>query len=218
MRVLPLLLLVSLSSCVRNQKSPTREEEDPSIRFPALHDRSTIHVGEEGNVYTVDGVTLRAINIAAEDFLGPESKARECWEKREAHRFRVIRQGDIIFVDVSLDPFYCQMPFMFLDYGVRYAISTDGRILRRLFDGEPEDGSSPASPDAGELGPEYEVDPSKVGGTFGPVDHEFLERIERMYGSKTASRQDGGSSQPSSPDAGTPVAPSQADGGTPSSP
>jgi hypothetical protein len=39
-----------------------------------------------------------------------------------------------------------------LDAGVTYAISGDGRILRRLFDGEPEGPVSPEPPDAGVQG------------------------------------------------------------------
>jgi hypothetical protein len=210
MRALVLLIL-ALSGCVRNQaQSPTWEEEDKSIRFPKFNDRSMSQIGKEGGLHEMDGETLRAINIAASDFIRPTSKARPCWETREAHRYRVVREGGIIFVQIYLDPFYCEMPFMFLDYGVKYAISTEGRILRRLYEGEPEDLSGPPAADAGELGPEYSVDPSRLGVIDAPVDCEFLRSLERSSGRKFPNLSD---SCPE--DGGTPPLPAQPDGGTP---
>jgi hypothetical protein len=51
-----------------------------------------------------------------------------------------------------------------LDGGVKYAISTDGRILMRLFAGEPE---TPTAPEASDAGPPVTAsDPSiRVGDT-----------------------------------------------------
>ena len=74
----------------------------------------------------------------------------------------VIRQGDILFVQISLDPALCADTA--LDGGVKYAIRTDGRILRRLFDGEPE--SLEPEPPAKE--PSTHVSSSQVGATAVP--------------------------------------------------
>ena len=52
--------------------------------------------------------------------------------------YRVIRQGDIIFVSVSWNSSSCVPRAYPLDGGARYAISTDGRILRRLVGIEPD--------------------------------------------------------------------------------
>jgi hypothetical protein len=151
MRNLPLLVLIVLSSCMRNPSVPPALDEDTSIVFPEFYDRFAVVVGkEQGQPYELDGVTLRAITIAANDFIPPTSKERPCWQRQEAHFYRVIRRGDIIFVDISWNSQYCKVGFGILDGGVRYAISTDGRILRRLFDGEPEGPVGPESPDAGE--------------------------------------------------------------------
>jgi hypothetical protein len=50
----------------------------------------------------------------------------------------VSREGDIIFVRISENPERCGGKYHGLDGAVRYAISKDGRILRRVFDGEPD--------------------------------------------------------------------------------
>lgn len=215
MRPLALILLVTLSGCIRNQpQSPTWDEEDKSIRFPNFHNRFAVMVGKESSIYDMDGETLRAINVAAADFIPPESKERPCWETREAHRYRVIRQGELIFVRISLDHDYCTMGFGMLDYGVTYAISTDGRILRRLYPGEPEDPFAPPPVDAGPRGPEFWVDPSKVGDTSNlPIDCDFVRMMERSTGRKLSTR-----SEECQVDAGTPHEPSPVDGGEPRTP
>ncbi|KFA91823.1 hypothetical protein [Archangium violaceum] len=59
----------------------------------------------------------------------------------------MIRRGDIIFVYISEDPEYCGRKYPALDSGVKYAISTEGRILRRLLDGQPERPIEPELPD-----------------------------------------------------------------------
>jgi hypothetical protein len=144
LRNLPLALTVILSSCALFQKPAP--QEDTSIRFPDFREHFATTIGEQGKPYELDGATLRAITLAANDFIPPNGREPQCWEKQEAHRYRVIRQGDIIFVQISSDPRACEPSVIPLDGGAKYAISTDGRILRRLFDGEPED----LSPDAGE--------------------------------------------------------------------
>ncbi len=164
-RSLPLALTVILSSCALFSKTPSLQE-DTSIRFPDFHERFATTVGEQGQPYELDGVMLRAITIAANDFIPPNGAERRCWERQEAHRYRVIRRGDVIFVRISTDPAACEQKVLVMDGGARYAISTDGRILRRLFDGEPEELPGSESPDAGaETVPGTPVPDSQVGNT-----------------------------------------------------
>lgn len=148
------------SSCALFQQPPP--PEDPSIRFPKFHESFATRVGQQqGQPYELDGVTLRAISIAANDFIPPGRRDRQCWERQEAQRYQVIRQGDIIFVEIGVDPRACHPDTIPLDGGAKYAIRTDGRILRRLFDGEPEDLHQQESG-----GTSYPA--SQVGGVWGP--------------------------------------------------
>jgi hypothetical protein len=168
MRRLPLLAAIILSGCVRSSTpQATMQEEDKSIIFPEFYARFPVVVGKQKDQpYELDGVTLRAIGIAANDYIPPSSQHMYCWETQEAQEYRVIRQGDIVFVSISVDPTYCKVDFLLLDNGMRYAISTDGRILRRLATGEP-DGSRLKPSDAGAQ--EYLGDPvpdSMVGSTL----------------------------------------------------
>jgi hypothetical protein len=55
-----------------------------------------------------------------------------------AHRYRVIRQGDTIFVRIDDNPEFCGVRYVSLGTGVPYAISAEGRILRRVFDGQAD--------------------------------------------------------------------------------
>jgi hypothetical protein len=138
MRRLPLLAAIILSSCVRNSNPQTvMPEEDKSVIFPEFYARFPIMVGAQGQPYELDGVTLRAIMIAANDYIPASSQGTHCWDRQETQEYRVIRQGDIIFVSIGAEPSYCE-GFLLLDNGMRYAISTDGRILRRLATGEPD--------------------------------------------------------------------------------
>jgi hypothetical protein len=83
--------------------------------------------------------------IAANDRFAGSTQEQPCIDKRESHRYRVIRQEDIIFVRIDEDLDFCGLDYVIsLDSGVEYAISTDGRILRRIFDGDPMDDLSPA--------------------------------------------------------------------------
>ena len=141
------LLLLLAWSCAtsHSSQSPTWEEEDKSIRFPKFYERFPVQTDAPGEMYALDGVTLKAITIAINDFLPPITKKTLCWRKPEAHDYRFIRLGDIIFVRIGADTEACNLRHGLLDYGVQYAISTEGRILRRLYDGEPEDWSTPAT-------------------------------------------------------------------------
>jgi hypothetical protein len=113
-------------------------ENDPSIVFPRFFDRAPVEVGGGGEVYELDGVVLRALIIAANHRFPPASQEQPCLRRREAHQYRVIHRGDIIFVRIDQDLEFCGLDYIIsLDSGVTYAISTDGRILRRIFDGDP---------------------------------------------------------------------------------
>jgi hypothetical protein len=137
---LPLILVVTLSGCVRSPGPPsTPVENDISIIFPDFPERDVVDVGAPGQPYELDGEMLRAVMIAADDFLPPGAKNPPCRNRQEAQRYRVIRQGDIVFVHIHEDHAYCGLSYPALDSGAKYAISIDGRILRRVSDGQPEE-------------------------------------------------------------------------------
>jgi len=165
MRTKSLLLALAflLSGCALFAKTAPEPEEDTSIRFPEFHARPATLMGGQGQPFELDGVTLRAIAIAANDFNPPKGGTRECWEKQESHRYRVIREDEVIFVEISLDTSACGHGI--LDGGVKYAIRSDGHILRRLFDGEPEPQSSEVSGREGSSEQGTPVPDSEVGST-----------------------------------------------------
>lgn len=143
-------------------------QEDLSIRFPNFHERLPTLVGEQEQLFEMDGATLKAITIAANDFAPPRAQQEQCEVRRESQRYRALRQGDIIFVEVFADPAACGRKLLMLDWGAKYAIRSDGRILRRLFEGEPDDADS-ATPDGGAPESRKLIFPeSQVGGVYGP--------------------------------------------------
>ncbi|MCY1018092.1 hypothetical protein [Pyxidicoccus sp. MSG2] len=148
-----------LASCVRTPSRRTApSEEDLSIVFPNFHEQGATRVSVEGQPYELDGAVLQALAMAANDFLPPDARGKSCWNRQASYRYRVIKQDGLIFVDISADPGACQPGPRMLDGGVKYAISPDGRILRRLFDGEPEALPPPEGTDAGL--PETSPEPS----------------------------------------------------------
>ena len=150
MRSIPLLALMCLLNCTRGQNSSMKPvHEDPSIVFPDFHGSPAVIIGEPGKTYALDGALLRALMAVANDLVPPGTDGRACWETLEAHGFQVIRQGDVVFVAVHADLSRCGQPFLMLDSGVKYAISADGRILRRAYDGEPPAPAVEENPDAG---------------------------------------------------------------------
>lgn len=86
----------------------------------------------------IDGPTLRALQVAASDFFPAWGPPRACIDTPEAHSYYAVRRGELIYVAILQNPGYCGRAHSSLDSGVRYAISVDGRILRRLLDGEPD--------------------------------------------------------------------------------
>ena len=153
-KLLLLAMATTLAGCVRTAgPRPVPVENDTSIALPRFFEQPAIAVGAEGSAAELDGVTLRAIMVAANDYLPAGDEERPCWKRQEAQRYRVIRQGDIVFVHIEDDPELCGMQYIALDSGVSYAVSIDGRILRRVFGGSPEGALIPDSPDAGEQAP-----------------------------------------------------------------
>jgi hypothetical protein len=147
---MPLALVVVLASCIRSPAvPPVPVEDDQTIVFPPFFDQAAVAVGAEGGLYELDGVMLRAVMIAANDFLPPGSKEPSCPSRQEAQSYRVIRQGNIVFVYIDENEAYCGSSQLALDSGAKYAISTDGRILRRVLDGQPEGPSILEPEDAG---------------------------------------------------------------------
>jgi hypothetical protein len=150
MRSILLLALMGLLSCARGQNASAKQvHEDLSIVFPDFHATPAVIVGEHDKTYSLDGVVLRALMVAANDLIPPGTEDRPCWETLEAHGFQVIRQGDIVFVSIHADLARCGHPFLMMDSGVKYAISADGRVLRRAFDGESGAPRMATHPDAG---------------------------------------------------------------------
>jgi hypothetical protein len=134
-------------------------EDDKSIVFPDFFKGG---VSREGQPYLLDGVTLRALLVASEDFFPPDSKERPCWEKQEGHDYRVIRQADLVFIYIYVSPERCARKFLTFDAGAKYAISADGRILRRVFEGEPAGPPESLNSDAGVQKPSSEPGLSSI--------------------------------------------------------
>ncbi|MFP2932070.1 hypothetical protein ACLESO_44280 [Pyxidicoccus sp. 3LG] len=144
-KLLLFVLALPLSSCVR-RAHPVALEEDLSIVFPHFFGQDAVEVGSrDGGTYELDGATLRALTLAANDFLPPDAKNPSCWDKQESHRYRVIRQEEVIFIRIDEDPGACGRVPPALHSGASYAISPQGRILRRLLDGQPEAPLPPSS-------------------------------------------------------------------------
>ncbi|MGE6756834.1 hypothetical protein ACQKGO_02375 [Corallococcus interemptor] len=95
-------------------------------------------MGADAQAYVLDGHLLRAVQVAVEDFFPKQSKDTPCWGQPEAYRYRVIHQGDIFFILIHEAPEACGSAFVGVDTGARYAVSLDGRILRRSVGAEPE--------------------------------------------------------------------------------
>jgi hypothetical protein len=145
-------LAVIVMACARaTWPQPAPLENDRSVALPQFFSAPAIQLGAEATPYELDGVVLKAIMVATNDFLRPGSEKPTCWGSPEAHRYRVIRKENIIFVRIDEDLGFCGLQYVSVDTGAEYAISIDGRILRRIIDGEPESfrGAAPTAPDAG---------------------------------------------------------------------
>ncbi len=172
LKKLSLLAAIALLSCVRSPDSHRAQvEDDRSIVFPEFFKGGA---SGERQSYLLDGVTLKALVIASQDFFPPDSRELLCWEKLEGHDYRIIRQADVVFVYLYVSPTRCAREFLAFDSGAKYAISTDGRILRRIFESVPEGPPEPLSPDAGVGSPSREPGFSSITLTPGDEPSRYL--------------------------------------------
>jgi hypothetical protein len=172
------VLVTLLSACLRSPgSSPVTREDDKSIVFPQFFEHEAVRVSADAAIYELNGELLQAMMIATNDFLRADDKNQGCWE-RQGTRYRVIRQGEVIFVYVYRDLAACGLSYAAADLGAKYAISADGRILRRVVDGEPLEPMMSKGLDGGrqavpaELGTSAEFDAGwslDGGGAGGPV-------------------------------------------------
>jgi hypothetical protein len=124
----PCRALGSLFGCACVSKTAQPEYQDLSIQLPMFNYDLPLDTD-------LDGYTLQAIRIAANDFLEPDPAGLPCESKQASHRYRALRQGEVIFVRIDYKPENCGQSVRMLDAGATYAISVDGRILRREKDG-----------------------------------------------------------------------------------
>jgi hypothetical protein len=175
MRIRTLILTsgLMLCGCVKAHR-PTLVEAEPSLAFPSFFTAHEDAVGVPGRTYILDGTVLRALSLAISDFLPPQNASTPCWDRPESHRYRMIRERGAIFVRIEEDPAACGRQVPALHSGARYAISEDGRLLRRIIDGEPEPALEKPSTDGdtGEDARPGELPP--LGSTEGGPPPRFL--------------------------------------------
>ncbi|RKH90803.1 hypothetical protein D7Y21_05320 [Corallococcus sp. AB045] len=162
-RAFPAALL--LAGCLRS--TPTRDSwtNDASIKFPQFFEQPAVEAGADGRTVELSGTILHALDAAAADFLGPQDANTPCVDRRESHRYRVIQRQGILFIRIDEDPQACGLTVPALHSGAQYAVGSDGRSLRRLRDGEPDESMEPTDAGHGIL-----VPTSEVGRSFDPPD------------------------------------------------
>ncbi|MCY1041647.1 hypothetical protein OV208_10010 [Corallococcus sp. bb12-1] len=136
-RYAPLLLGLAALGCSRATigTASVPVGDDRSIVFPQFSEQAPLRVGVPGQPFVMDGSVLRALLLAANDFLPPGRADLPCTDQQASHVFQVIQREDILFVRIDEDPSACGRTHPRFDSGARYAISRDGRILRRVLDG-----------------------------------------------------------------------------------
>jgi len=229
MRNSALLTTLVLVSCVRSpapQPTPPRYEE--SIRFPNVFESGGVRLGRSAEKLLIDGPIVQAMMVAAQDFIPPYAGNDPCWNRPGDFLYEVIRQENIIFVQISPDYFSeeCALRPAPLDWSAKYAISIDGRILRRVDGDEPDGASLPSSPDAGDNEDAghsqlYELSDLDRMDTEPVDDPPFFTRPEWQAKNpwppsrkpRTPSFPDGGTPDGGTPDGGTPDGGFHADGG-----
>ena len=106
-----------------------------SVIFPLSVGRGLVKVEAAEETMILDGEVLRALMIAANDYILPGIPNPPCWARPEALTYRFTRREDIIFVYVDENFARCGARSDPCIHGAKYAIGKDGRILRRVIDG-----------------------------------------------------------------------------------
>ncbi len=141
-RKLIFVIILALASCARTwEPFSTRPEQDRSVIFPLSVGGGLVEINAQEKTYELDGEVLRALMIVSNDLFPPDTSKLDlsCRARQQAHTFRFTRRGDVIFVYVNENPAYCGRTVPAMDSGAKYAISKDGRILRRVLDAIDED-------------------------------------------------------------------------------
>ncbi|WNG51260.1 hypothetical protein F0U60_49350 [Archangium minus] len=139
-RKLMFVTTIALSSCVRKpEQFSTPAGRDRSIIFPLSVGEGLVEVEAQKATYDLDGEVMKALMVAANDYIPPGIRNPPCWARHEALTYRFTRREDIIFVYIGENFEYCDRKLRPIHYGAKYAISKDGRILRRVIDGFDED-------------------------------------------------------------------------------
>jgi hypothetical protein len=132
-----LVTALLFASCLKSSAPLTPNvEEDPSIVFPSFFAQPSVAAGAEGVVFALDGETLRALLVATRDLLPPQDSVVSCGSRLESQQYRIVRQGDVIFIRIDENPMACGRTHPAMDSGASYAVHRDGRLLRRSIDGQ----------------------------------------------------------------------------------
>jgi hypothetical protein len=143
------MLASVLLSCWRGPgPAPVPRGDDRTVVFPQFFEQEAVRIGADERPYELDGATLRALTIATNDFRPPDDQRSPCRSGQGMH-YRVVRQAEVVFIYLYEDLSACGVAYAAADSGAKYAISTDGRILRRVVDGQPMEPLSPGTRDAG---------------------------------------------------------------------
>ncbi|ATB34097.1 hypothetical protein [Melittangium boletus] len=135
-QLLPLLVLSlctsTLAGCnyrvyIQRKAEWARPEEAEKVRMPS---------SSEGSI-SLDGPSLRAIEIAVDEFLPPGSKARSyneklerCLSARENYDVSVLKSSDgLFFVTISANLARCGIDDIVFDAGATYGVDSQGRIV-----------------------------------------------------------------------------------------
>jgi hypothetical protein len=134
---------LALVSCVRmSQRFMAPTENDTSVIFPLSIGRALVEVDARHATYDLEGDVLQALLIASNDYLPLGVAPSSCSTRLDALDYRFTRRDDIIFVYVNEDFTCCGADTLRpIHSGAKYAIHTDGRILRRVIDGVDDDHS-----------------------------------------------------------------------------
>ncbi|RYZ42310.1 MAG: hypothetical protein EOO71_08475 [Myxococcaceae bacterium] len=160
-----ILVASLLTGCPRNPPVRAPLVNDTSIAFPSFFEQPAMQVGSKGVPVELSGTVLRAVELAADDFLGPQNADTPCTDRRESHRYKVVQRQGVLFIRIDEDPQACGLTIPGLHSGAQYAAGSDGTLLRRLRDGEPDSTWTHTDTDAG-----TPVPATEVGRSFDPPD------------------------------------------------